>query len=72
MFWKENSKAGKLGLASAANHCVVLGKSFTFLGLIIVISEMRGERPQRPFSVKASVISSFLSLTPALLGLFTS
>lgn len=43
------------------------------LGLTIVISEMRGERPQRPFSVKASVLSNFCPLTPPLLlGLFTS
>lgn len=43
------------------------------LGLIIVISEMRGERPQHPFSIKASVLSSFWPLTPPLLlSLFTS
>lgn len=61
----------RLGVASA-HHCVALGRSFTVLGLILVTSEMRGERPQRPFSVKASVLSSFWPLTPPLLGLFTS
>lgn len=52
---------GKLGLAPAPNPCVTLGKSFTFLSLIIFLSEMRFRalRSPSPSEHLCSLVSGF-------------